>query len=55
MIVMRRDPDAEVTKNGWLYKQDSAGMGGMKMWRKRWFVLSEFCLFYYKGDLNLYT
>ena len=31
---------------GWLYKQ---GSDGLQLWKKRWFVLSEFCLFYYKG------
>ena len=24
------------------------GSDGLMLWRKRWFVLSEFCLFYYK-------
>nr|CAB3264938.1 pleckstrin homology domain-containing family A member 7-like [Phallusia mammillata] len=50
MTVVRRDPKSVVTKSGWLYKQDSSGMGGMKIWRKRWFVLSDFCLFYYKDS-----
>lgn len=27
--------------------QDSTGM---KMWKKRWFVLSDMCLFYYRGE-----
>ena len=31
---------------GWLYKQ---GSEGLMLWKRRWFVLSEFCLFYYKG------
>lgn len=26
--------------------QDSSGL---KLWKRRWFVLSNFCLFYYKG------
>lgn len=43
----KRNPSATVTKLGWLYKQ---GTDGLKVWRKRWFVLSEFCLFYYKGS-----
>ncbi|XP_076152654.1 pleckstrin homology domain-containing family A member 5 isoform X6 [Alosa pseudoharengus] len=44
---IRRNPNAPVVKSSWLYKQDSTGM---KMWKKRWFVLSDMCLFYYKDD-----
>ncbi|XP_064154508.1 pleckstrin homology domain-containing family A member 6-like isoform X3 [Anguilla rostrata] len=44
---MRRNPTAEVTKQGWLYKQAS---NGVKQWNKRWFVLTDRCLFYYKDD-----
>nr|XP_057910453.1 pleckstrin homology domain-containing family A member 6 isoform X6 [Doryrhamphus excisus] len=44
---MRRNPKAEVTKAGWLYKQASSGV---KQWNKRWFVLSDRCLFYYKDE-----
>ncbi|XP_051546684.1 pleckstrin homology domain-containing family A member 5-like isoform X15 [Myxocyprinus asiaticus] len=44
---IKRNPNAPVIKNGWLYKQDSTGM---KMWKKRWFVLSDMCLFYYRDD-----
>uniref|UniRef100_A0A8C1IF82 Pleckstrin homology domain containing, family A member 5 n=1 Tax=Cyprinus carpio TaxID=7962 RepID=A0A8C1IF82_CYPCA len=44
---IRRNPNAPVVKNGWLYKQDSTGM---KMWKKRWFVLSDMCLFYYRDE-----
>lgn len=40
-------PDAgTVTFSGWLYKQ---GSDGLRVWRKRWFVLSDYCLFYYKS------
>lgn len=42
----KRPVSAPVTLSGWLYKQ---GSDGLKVWRKRWFVLSEYCLFYYKG------
>lgn len=42
----KREPTASVTFSGWLYKQ---GSDGLRVWRKRWFVLSEYCLFYYKG------
>lgn len=44
--IAQRPSAAPVTKAGWLYKQ---GSDGLKVWRKRWFVLSEYCLFYYKG------
>lgn len=44
--VTKRAPSAPVAMSGWLYKQ---GSDGLKVWRKRWFVLSEYCLFYYKG------
>ena len=43
--IVRRE-EAAVTLKGWLYKQ---GSDGLQLWKKRWFVLSEFCLFYYKG------
>uniref|UniRef100_A0A8C5G203 Pleckstrin homology domain-containing family A member 5-like n=1 Tax=Gouania willdenowi TaxID=441366 RepID=A0A8C5G203_GOUWI len=44
---IKRNINAPVVKNGWLYKQDSTGM---KLWKKRWFVLSDMCLFYYRDD-----
>ncbi|KAM6927874.1 pleckstrin homology domain-containing family A member 6 [Xenentodon cancila] len=44
---MRRNPKAEVTRRGWLYKQASSGV---KQWNKRWFVLTDRCLFYYKDE-----
>ncbi|XP_019712664.1 pleckstrin homology domain-containing family A member 5-like isoform X2 [Hippocampus comes] len=44
---IRRNPSAPVIKRDWLYKQDSTGM---KLWKKRWFVLSDLCLFYYRGE-----
>ncbi|XP_036386282.1 pleckstrin homology domain-containing family A member 6 isoform X2 [Megalops cyprinoides] len=44
---MRRNPKAEVTKQGWLFKQASSGV---KQWNKRWFVLTDRCLFYYKDE-----
>ncbi|XP_045517722.1 uncharacterized protein LOC123710075 isoform X3 [Pieris brassicae] len=43
----QRIPSAPVTLSGMLYKQ---GSDGLKVWRKRWFVLSEYCLFYYKSQ-----
>ncbi|XP_024859374.1 pleckstrin homology domain-containing family A member 5 isoform X17 [Kryptolebias marmoratus] len=44
---IRRNPNAPVAKRNWLYKQDSTGM---KLWKKRWFVLSDLCLFYYRDE-----
>ncbi|XP_056294618.1 pleckstrin homology domain-containing family A member 6 isoform X3 [Pseudoliparis swirei] len=44
---MRRNANAEVAKQGWLYKQASSGV---KQWNKRWFVLADRCLFYYKDE-----
>nr|XP_043892967.1 pleckstrin homology domain-containing family A member 5-like isoform X5 [Solea senegalensis] len=44
---IRRNPGAPVVKKNWLYKQDSTGM---KLWKKRWFVLSDMCLFYYRDE-----
>eukprot|EP00079_Xenopus_tropicalis_P020502 XP_012811470.1 PREDICTED: pleckstrin homology domain-containing family A member 6 isoform X11 [Xenopus tropicalis] len=44
---MKRNPNAEVMKTGWLYKQASSGV---KQWNKRWFVLVDRCLFYYKDE-----
>lgn len=67
---MKRNPNAAVTKSGWLYKQVPApcrpfpapqsrsrlslplsrqASSGVKQWNKRWFVLVDRCLFYYKG------
>ncbi|XP_062318522.1 pleckstrin homology domain-containing family A member 5-like isoform X20 [Osmerus eperlanus] len=44
---IRRNPNAPVIKSNWLYKQDSTGM---KLWKKRWFVLCDMCLFYYRDE-----
>ncbi|KAM5236135.1 pleckstrin homology domain-containing family A member 4 isoform 2-T2 [Ctenodactylus gundi] len=43
---LRRDPNLPVHIRGWLHKQDSSGL---RLWKRRWFVLSGHCLFYYKG------
>uniref|UniRef100_F6SI60 Uncharacterized protein n=2 Tax=Ciona intestinalis TaxID=7719 RepID=F6SI60_CIOIN len=48
LTAMRRDGTSFVARSGWLYKQDNSGVGGVRVWRKRWFVLADFCLFYYK-------
>ncbi|XP_061420740.1 pleckstrin homology domain-containing family A member 7-like isoform X4 [Lethenteron reissneri] len=44
---IQRNPNAPVMIRGWLHKQDSTGM---RLWKRRWFVLADFCLFYYKGE-----
>jgi hypothetical protein len=44
----KRPVSAPVALQGWLHKQ---GSEGLMLWKKRWFVLSEYCLFYYKGEL----
>lgn len=46
-LAIKRSDTAPVTLRGWLYKQ---GSDGLQLWKKRWFVLSEYCLFYYKGS-----
>ncbi|XP_063749821.1 uncharacterized protein si:ch211-234p6.5 isoform X2 [Eleginops maclovinus] len=43
----KRDPNCSVVIRGWLNKKDSSGL---KLWKRRWFVLSNFCLFYYKDS-----
>ncbi|KAM4017726.1 pleckstrin homology domain-containing family A member 7 isoform 2-T2 [Anomaloglossus baeobatrachus] len=44
---IKRNPSVPVLVRGWLYKQDSSGM---KLWKRRWFLLSDYCLFYYKDS-----
>ncbi|XP_062326790.1 pleckstrin homology domain-containing family A member 7 isoform X5 [Osmerus eperlanus] len=44
---IKRNPNIPVVVRGWLYKQDSSGM---RLWKRKWFVLSDFCLFYYKDS-----
>ncbi|KAK6625869.1 hypothetical protein RUM43_006168 [Polyplax serrata] len=44
--IVKRPSTAPVALQGWLHKQ---GSEGLMLWKKRWFVLSEYCLFYYKG------
>lgn len=45
--VAKRDPNCPVVIRGWLYKRDSTGL---KLWKRRWFVLSNYCLYYYKDS-----
>uniref|UniRef100_A0A3P9LPH4 Pleckstrin homology domain containing, family A member 7a n=1 Tax=Oryzias latipes TaxID=8090 RepID=A0A3P9LPH4_ORYLA len=44
---IKRNLDVPVVVRGWLYKQDSSGM---RLWKRKWFVLADFCLFYYKDS-----
>lgn len=44
--VTKRPNSSAVTFSGNLYKQ---GSDGLRVWRKRWFVLSDYCLYYYKS------
>ncbi|XP_065577639.1 uncharacterized protein LOC136038487 isoform X2 [Artemia franciscana] len=44
-VAKPRPPGAPVTLQGWLLKQ---GSDGLMLWKRRWFVLSEYCLYYYK-------
>ncbi|KAM5170762.1 pleckstrin homology domain-containing family A member 5 isoform 1-T1 [Mantella aurantiaca] len=44
---IKRNPNAPVAMRGWLYKRANSGM---KLWKKRWFVLSDLCLFYYRDE-----
>ncbi|KFP91212.1 Pleckstrin homology domain-containing family A member 7, partial [Apaloderma vittatum] len=44
---IRRNPSVPVIVRGWLHKQDSSGM---RLWKRRWFVLADYCLFYYKDS-----
>ncbi|XP_055995503.1 uncharacterized protein LOC125648149 isoform X7 [Ostrea edulis] len=43
----KREETAMVTLKGWLYRQESSGL---KSWKKRWCVLADFGLFFYKDD-----
>lgn len=45
--IAKRSPDAIVAKRGWLEKQ---GSDGLRLWKSRWFVLSEYCLYYYRDS-----
>uniref|UniRef100_T1JE23 PH domain-containing protein n=1 Tax=Strigamia maritima TaxID=126957 RepID=T1JE23_STRMM len=44
--IVKRNNQSPVTIQGWLWKQ---GSEGFMRWKKRWFVLTDFCLFYYNG------
>ncbi|XP_036417579.1 pleckstrin homology domain-containing family A member 7 isoform X4 [Colossoma macropomum] len=44
---IKRNPNVPVVMRGWIHKQDSSGM---RLWRRKWFVLADYCLFYYKDS-----
>ncbi|KAK6318538.1 hypothetical protein J4Q44_G00118290 [Coregonus suidteri] len=44
---IKRNPNFPVVVRGWLYKQDRSGM---RLWKRKWFVLADYCLFYYKDS-----
>ncbi|XP_075423840.1 pleckstrin homology domain-containing family A member 7 isoform X5 [Ascaphus truei] len=44
---IKRNSTIPVVVRGWLHKQDGSGM---RLWKRRWFVLSDHCLFYYKDS-----
>ncbi|XP_063704263.1 myosin-13 isoform X2 [Culicoides brevitarsis] len=44
--IIKRIDGAPITLSGYLHKQ---GSDGLKVWKKRYFVLSQYCLFYYKN------
>ncbi|XP_061866182.1 pleckstrin homology domain-containing family A member 4-like isoform X2 [Colius striatus] len=44
---LRRDPHTPPTMRGWLHKQDSSGL---RLWKRRWFVLVDLCLYYYRDS-----
>ncbi|KAM9624713.1 uncharacterized protein ACIBXB_018598 isoform 2-T2 [Morphnus guianensis] len=44
---LRRDPRAPPAMRGWLHKQDSSGL---RLWKRRWFVLVDLCLYYYRDS-----
>ncbi|XP_053938664.1 pleckstrin homology domain-containing family A member 4-like [Cuculus canorus] len=44
---LRRDPHTPPSMRGWLHKQDSSGL---RLWKRRWFVLVDLCLYYYRDS-----
>ncbi|CAL9696748.1 unnamed protein product [Knipowitschia caucasica] len=49
-LSVRRNLSIRVEQRGWLHKQDSSAL---RMWKRKWFVLSDFCLFYYRDSREL--
>ncbi|OXB65903.1 hypothetical protein ASZ78_008597 [Callipepla squamata] len=55
---MRRDHRIPPTMRGWLHKQVGLGecgivgpqdSSGLRLWKRRWFVLVDLCLYYYRA------
>ncbi|XP_053204281.1 uncharacterized protein LOC128388848 isoform X2 [Panonychus citri] len=44
---VERCDQLQVTLRGWLYRLEG---GAIKQWKRRWFVLGDYCLFYYKDS-----
>ncbi|CAG2103113.1 unnamed protein product [Medioppia subpectinata] len=42
---VRRTNESQITLRGWLYRLEGAAL---KQWKRRWCVLADYCLFYYK-------
>ncbi|XP_076351170.1 uncharacterized protein LOC143247285 [Tachypleus tridentatus] len=42
---IRRDSQAQATLKGWLFRLEG---GALRQWKRRWCVLTDYCLFYYK-------
>lgn len=42
---VERCDNFKVTLRGWLYRLEGSAL---KQWKRRWFVLGDYCLFYYK-------
>ena len=45
---VHRSDEFKVSLRGWLYRLEGAAL---KQWKRRWCVLADYCLFYYKGML----
>lgn len=44
---IQRSAEMQVSLKGWLYRLEGPAL---KQWKRRWFVLGEYCLFYYKDS-----
>ncbi|CAF5040405.1 unnamed protein product, partial [Rotaria sp. Silwood1] len=40
-----KEGNSTIIKEGWLWKQG----GRVRQWRRRWFVITDGCLFYYES------
>mgnify|MGYP002718380087 CR=1 FL=1 len=47
---VNRSDEFKVSLRGWLYRLEGAAI---KQWKRRWCVLADYCLFYYKGNFFL--